>query len=401
MNGLELLADEIDGRLYAAVVNKGVLTDLYVDPVDTTAGWASLYLGKVIKIDPKLDAAFVDIGDGLTGYLPAKHIRHPGADESETRTGITELLSGGQMILVQIKSEAKRYTEHEAHKLPRLTMKLYVPGMFLVYSPTSSQVTISRRIENEGVLTLTAKLKGKGGWLVQHHAEKATEAEIAHEAKYLQDAWQSILAAKEARKGKPGLLKAGPNALFRAVTDYGAIHFEHIHVGSKKVLDLMTGWCADHVPALATSKRLRLFKPEKTGQRLFDIHDIYAALEALQDGHVHLPSGGSVIIEPTSAVTVIDVNQGSCGSMSAANQDAAREIARQCRLRNMSGAILIDFINMGQRDERTRLLDTLAEVFADDLANAQVHGFTRLGIIELTRKRRTATLAEKLKKQGT
>lgn len=397
MNGLELLADEIDGRLYAAVVNKGVLTDLYVDKADTTGSWASMYLGKVIKIDPRQDAAFVDLGNGLTGYLPAKHIHHLGADESETRTGITELLTGGQMIIVQIKSEAKRTTEHETQKLPRLTMKLYVPGMFLVYSPSSSQVTISRRIENESVLTLTAKLKGKGGWLVQHHAEQATEADIALEAKHLQQTWQNILAARDACNGKPGLLKAGPNALFRALTDYGAIKFEHIHVGNKKILDLMTGWCARHIPALANSKRLRLFKPEKTGQTLFDIHDVYSALETLQDTHVPLKSGGSIIIEPTSALTIIDVNQGSADGQSAANQSAALEIARQCRLRNMSGAILIDFINMSQRDERTRLLETLSNVFADDLANAQIHGFTRLGIIELTRKRRTATLAEKLK----
>ena len=398
MNSLELLADEIDGRLYAAVTRKGMLADLYVDPAETSASWASFYLGKVTKIDPKLDAAFVDLGGGLTGYLPAKHVRHPGANESETRTGIAELLTGGQMIVVQVKSEAKCYTEHESHKLPRLTMKLYVPGMFLAYSPTSSQVTISRKIENEKTLALTSKLPGKGGWIVQRHAEKASAANIEHESRYLLEAWQGILAARQALKDKPGLLKAGPNALFRALKDYGAINFEHIHAGNKKLLDLIIGWSTGHLPALATSKRLRLFKPEKTGQRLFDIHDLYAEIESLQDSHVHLDNGGSIIIEPTSALTIIDVNQGSAPNFSAANQSAAREMARQCRLRNMSGAILIDFINMDQRDERTRLLETLAEVFDDDLANAQVHGFTRLGIIELTRKRRTATLAEKLRK---
>lgn len=398
MNGLELLADEIDGRLYVAVVQKGVLIDLYVDHLDMTASWASLYHGKIVKVDTKLDAAFVDLGDGLTGYLPAKHVHHAGG-EAETRTGIADLLKGGQMVTVQVKSEGKRHTENENHKLPRLTMKLYVPGLFLAYSPTSSQVTISRKIENEDILALTVKLKGKGGWLVQHSAEKASEADIAHESRQLQETWQGITSVKEARPGKPGLLMAGPNALFRALVDHGAIHFEHIYVGNKQILDLMTDWCKEHLPALAASKRLRLFKPEKPGQKLFDIHDVYSEITALQDARVYIgDGGGSVIIEPTSALTVIDVNQGGAESISWINQAAAREIVRQCRLRSMSGAILIDFINMDQKVERVRLLEAVEALFADDAGNAQVHGYTRLGIMEITRKRRSATLAEKLRK---
>lgn len=399
MSGYELLADEIDGCLTIAVTEKGRLADLYVDPPDMTGCWASLYLGKVIKVDSKLDAAFLDLGDGLMGYLPAKHVRHPGSSESESRTGITELLSTGQMVYVQIKSEARDGSLHENHKFPRLTMKLYIPGLFLAFSPTSNEVTISRRIEDKNIFKLIAKLKGAGGWIVQYHAVRAAEADIEYESKYLRETWQSILAAGEARKGKPGLLKAGPNALFRALVDYGAMNFEHIHVGNKDILELMTGWCRRHLPALAASKRLRLFKPEKPGQKLFDIHDMYSEIEALQDKCVHLASGGSIIIENTSALTVIDVNQGGGDNISRVNQAAAAEVARQIRLRGLSGAILIDFISMDQKTERIRLLEAMTDAFADDTANAQVHGFTRLGIIELTRKRRSASLAEKLKKR--
>jgi len=402
MNGPELLADEIDGRLYAAIVRDGVLVDLYVDPVATTAGWASIYLGKVVKIDTRLDAAFVDLGEGLTGYLPAKHTV---VGASETGDGIADLLKGGQMVLVQIKSEGKSNTLHENHKLPRLTMKLYVPGVFLSHHPNSSQITIKPapakaggKTESEKINALAARLKGQGGWVIRRFAENAAAEDIEHEAKYLQAVGRKILAAKETRGDKPGRLKAGPNALFRALIDHGAINFEHIHVGNKRLLELMTGWCARYLPALAASRRLRLFKPEKSGQTLFDIYDVYSEIEALQDNQVFLNSGGTIIIEHTPAFTVIDVNQGSAESVSTINQSAAREIARQCRLRNLSGAILIDFINMDQKNERVRLLETLEEVFADDTANAQVHGFTRLGIIELTRKRRTATLAEKLRK---
>ena len=398
MDGLELLVDEVDGCLYAAVVRNGVLDDLYVDADASAAHWGAFYLGKVIKVDTKLNAAFVDLGNGLSGFLPAKHVRHPGADESETRSGISSLLTGGQMIIVQVKSEGKRHTAHENLKLPRLTMKLYVPGLFLTYSPVSNQVTISRLIESEKLLAMTAKLKGKGGWIVRHHIEKASESEIEYEARHLQQEWQNIFAASQACGDKPCLLKAGPDALVRALTDYGAINFEHIYVGNKKILGLMTEWCAAHLPALAESKRLRLFKPEKTGQRLFDIHDVYAELENLEDNRVYLESGATIIIEPSSALTLVDVNQGGAESIAAANQSAARAIARQSRLRGLSGAILVDFINIEQKDERTRLLETLTAAFTNDMANAQIHGFTRLGIIELTRKRRTAAFAEKPKK---
>jgi len=399
MSALELFADEVDGRLVAAVVRNGVLDDLFIDPAAATAApWASLYLGKVIKVDTKLDAAFIDLGGGVTGLLPAKHVRHPGSDSSESRSGISSLLSGGQMIVVQVKSEGKRFTGNENQKLPRLTMKLYIPGQFLAYSPSSSQVTISRRIENEEILALTAKLKGEGGWIVRHNIEKASPLEIEFESRFLQESWQKILAARNALGDKPGLLKAGPDAIVRALTDYGAINFEHIYAGNKQILARITDWCAGHLPALASSKRLRLFKPEKPGQKLFDIHDIYAGLESLKESRVHLDNGATLVIEPTSSVTFIDVNQGSAESIAAANQSAAHEVARQCRLRALSGAILVDFINIEQKNDRTRLLDTLAEVFEHDFANAQVHGFTRLGIIELTRYRRTATLAEKLVK---
>jgi len=399
MSGLELFADEIDGHLMAAIVRKGVLDDLYIDAAPgTPCTWASLYQGKVIKIDTKLDAAIIDLGDGLKGILPAKHVHRAGADESESRSGISSLLKNGQLVLVQVKAEGKRFTAHENEKLPRLTMKLYVQGLFLTYSPSSSQVTISRKVEKEEILALTAKLKGKGGWIVRHHIERASPAEIEFEAAALQEQWKKIIAVKETLGDKPGLLKAGPDAVVRALTDYGAMNFEHIYAGNKQILDSIMEWCAVHLPALSTSKRLRLFKPEKGASRLFDIHDIYAALESLKESCVELDAGATLVIEPTSAVTFVDINQGSADSIAAANQSAALEVARQCRLRALSGAILIDFINMEQKTERARLLETLEKLFEPDLADAQVHGFTRLGIIELTRRRRAASLAEKLAK---
>ena len=396
MAGLELLAEEIDGRLHVAVMRKGVLDDLYLDRRKTVAGWASFYLGKVTKIDPKLDAAFVDIGGGVTGFLQAKHVTFAGSDASDARTGIAELLKTGQMVMVQVKSEAKKASEHEHHKLPRLTMKLYVMGQFLIYSPLSSQVTISRKIVNDEILAITSKLKGTGGWILPANADTAKEEDIQFEAKKLLSKWDVIQGSKEALGSTPGLLREGPDALTRALNDYGIHAFEHIYVADKKLLQKAMDWSERHYPALADSKRLRLFKAEKPGQTLFDAHDAHSGMDTLQDARVHLSCGGSIIIEPTQAIVVIDVNQGSAANISVANQEAAFETARQSRLRNLSGAILVDFINMAQKSERFRLMETLENLYAGDSASAQVHGFTRLGIIEITRKRRTATRAEKM-----
>lgn len=397
MSGIDLFVDEIDSRLHAVVVRKTVMTDLYVDALDQEACWGSIYLGRVVKIDKRLDAAIVDLGNNITGLLPAKHVYLQEAGPAADRSGIADLLSPGQMVMVQIKAEAKKASEHEKHKMPRLTMLLYIMGQYLIHSPVAGQVTISARIENEEVLKFTSRLKGKGGWLVQHNAESATEEQLLTEAKNLSAEWQQIADTMETTGDKPRLIKAGPNALIRALNDLGARSFDHIHVGSKDVLATMTAWCEKHDPALATSKRLRLFKPEKLGQKLFDLHDLYSEIAMLEEPVVHLNGGGSIIIEPTHALIMIDVNQGSGVSASAVNQEAAAEVARQMRLRNLSGAILVDFIGMHLKSERIKLVETMEKLLAWDTANAEVHGFTRLGIIELTRKRRTATYAEKIK----
>ncbi|MBI1215359.1 MAG: S1 RNA-binding domain-containing protein [Alphaproteobacteria bacterium] len=398
MSGYELFADDIDGRMHAAVVRKGVVTDLYVDPIDMTGAWAALYLGKVIKLDKKLDAAIVDLGNGLSGFLPAKHVRFPGEGPAETRTGIADLLKPGQMVTVQIKSEAKNESLHEQHKLPRLTTKIYVMGQHLLYSPVLNSVTISRSIQNEKIIGMTARLKGKGGWLVQSTAEKADAATLEAESRQLMHEWQIIHDAREASEDKPRLLKGAPSALYRALGDYGSNRFDHIHIGNRRIFERMEKWCKRLQPDLATSKRLRLFKPEKPEQRLFEIDDIYSTLQALDNDIVHLPCGGSIIIEPTHAMVIIDVNQGGAASQMIANMEAAAESARQIRLRNLSGAILIDFINMQLKSDRYQLYNAVEKAFARDHANAAIYGFTRLGIMEITRKRRSSPLAERLKR---
>ena len=219
MSGLELYVDDIEGRLTAAVMEKGRLSDLYIDGGDMTGTWASIYLGKVTKIDNKLDAAIVDLGNGLSGFLPAKHVHFQDADASEARSGIGQLLKPGQMVMVQIKSEARKGSRHEQQKMPRLTTKIYIIGQFCVYCPIASRVTMSRRLTNESIIAFTAKLKNKGGWIIQQNADNAAEADILQETSLLEKEWDIICAARDASRDQPRMLRAGPNALYRALAD--------------------------------------------------------------------------------------------------------------------------------------------------------------------------------------
>ncbi len=396
MSGIEILIDEMDGRLHAAVVKKGKLHDLYVDTKHMAESWSALYLGKVVKIDKRLDAAIVDLGNGMTGFLPSKHVHQQGGYASEARSGIAEKLKPGETLLVQVKAEAKKASQHENHKIPRLTTRIYIIGHHLVYCPLASHVTMSRKIERADVLAIAERMNAPGGWILQEHAGEAEPDVLEIEARQLAAFWQKITGAKDASDGRPRLLKSGINAIYRVLSDYGAESVDHIYCGTKKVFDMMAQWCTTFDPPLADSKRLRLFRPERTAQRLFDLYDVSTELETLTFPTVHLPCGGSLIIEHTHALTTIDVNQGSATSAIEANEEAALEAARQVRLRNLSGAILIDFIGMEERWRTQKLLDTLTDTFNDDPGSAQVHGFTRLGIAEVTRKRRTGTYLERI-----
>lgn len=396
--GLELLVDERNGRLHAAVVRKTSMIDLFLDSADTTvATWGSIYMGRVAKIDRALDAAIIELGNGLLGLLPAKHAQPVAKNSAARKLPIGEALSPGQSILVQVKSEAKRGTRHEQLKMPRLTSKIVIFGQYSHHTPLTNTVLMSRKITSGDVIDLVAEMKrGDAGFLVQATADLAPNiGDIKAEAIELTKIWRNIKADIDTGGEKPRLIAQGPHALARSLYDYSVGAFERIYVADKNILQLMQNWCAIHAPAFATSKRLRLFKPEKPGQKLFDFYDVDGAISDLNESQVFLPSGGGIIIDYTHAMVVVDVNQGSAPSLVDANIEAAQEVARQMRLRNLSGAIVVDFINMTQRTDRTAVIDALEKALGNDTASPLVHGFTRIGIVEITRKRRTGMHFEK------
>ena len=399
MRKIEILADIHDGRLFAAVLEKGRLLDLYADyKKPHSAPWASLWLGRVERVDPRLDAAFVDLGSGGTGFLPAKHVHASGGDKSETRTGISSLLKSGQMVLVQVKAEAYLSSLHEHQKYPRLTTKLYLPGRTLHYSPHSNKVNISRKIQNESVYAATKQLEGSGGWIIQPAADNTPADVIRQEAQALKQRWKEIQTKGSHDKSSPRLLMAAPNALERALVDHSDSQLDRVEVGDKALYAQAEHWLTQHAPhALGKGTTLSLFTKERDKMALFDFRDVSSELDTLGGAVVPLPSDGNLIVEQTSALVAIDINRAGGDSIASVNAEAAVESARQMRLRNLCGAILIDFINMPTKSDRTRIVEALERELGDDPHGTQIHGFTRLGIMEVTRKRRDATLAEKLK----
>ena len=399
MRKIEFLVDIFEGRLMVAVLEKGRMIDLYADPLKPQpAPWASLWLGRVERVDPRLDAAFINLGDGGMGFLPAKHVHTPGADQSETRSGINNILKSGQMLLVQVKAEAYTATSHEHQKYPRLTTKLYIPGRVLGYSPHSNKVNVSRRIQNEAVFAVTKQLEGSGGWILQPAADYTPPDVIKQEASILKQRWKDIQTKGAHDKTSPRLLMAAPNALERALIDYGGYIPERIEVSDRLFYAQAEQWLTQFAPhTLGKETALVMYSKDKDGLGLFDFRDISSEIDTLTAPTVALPSDGNLIIEQTSSLVSVDVNRAGGESAVAVNAEAATEVCRQIRLRNLCGAILIDFINMSLKTDRSRILEILEKEFEEDVTGTQIHGFTRLGIMEMTRKRRDSTLAEKLK----
>ncbi len=391
MSETEILVQKVDNRLHAALLRNKKVFDLYVDPGPEHAKWASIYLAKVETIDKALNGAFVSLGGQHTGFLPAKHVVKKGKTDKTAK--IQDVLEPGKMILVQVKSEAKPRSQFESNKHPRVSMKIYLPGRLLFFKPYGgSGVSLADSLKNAQTAPLIAKLEKFGGWCFHGNAESVDIEELKREAKGLLTMWKGIREALEHSSKNTRMLYMGPNALQRLIIDYSTHKFGSLEIAEKANPNAAAAWLAEHASYL--HEKMSVVPEHKID--LFEMRDVYSILDQAHSPMVELPSGGSIVIDPAHAMTVIDVNKGSdTRSIQEINKEAAAEIARQIKLRNLSGAILIDFINMKLKTERYDVAKYLKKCIDIDPANTIAHGFTRLGILEITRSRRTATLGEK------
>ena len=355
-----------------------------------------IYMGVVENVIPGIDAAFVNIGDGArNGFI---HVTDLGPLRLRKTAGaITELLVPQQKVLVQVMKEPT------GNKGPRLTGNITMPGRYLVLMPYGRGVNLSRRIRNDEersrLRALAILIKPAGmGLLVRTEAESKAEEMIVEDLDFLLTQWESIQQQASATR-PPALLNRDDDFIQRVLRDMYSAEVNRIVVdsasGLKRVKEQLRNWSGGRGPEGV------LIDYHREPQPILDYFRVNAAIREALKPRVDLPSGGYIIIEPTEALTVIDVNSGSFTRSATAretvlwtNSEAATEIARQLRLRNIGGVIIVDFIDMDSRRDQLQLLEHFNKAIKADKARPQIAQLSELGLVELTRKRQGKNIYE-------
>ncbi|XFA74128.1 Rne/Rng family ribonuclease [Thermosynechococcaceae cyanobacterium Okahandja] len=378
----------------AAVFAEDQIQELIVATGSHQVG--DIYLGVVENVLPGIDAAFVNLGDAArNGFI---HVTDLGPLRLKRTAGaITELLSPQQKVLVQVMKEPT------GNKGPRLTGNISLPGRYLVLMPYGRGVNLSRRITNEAerhrlrALGILVKPAGMG-LLVRTEAEGVSEEAILEDLELLQRQWETI-QQQAASSRPPLLLGRDDDFIQRVLRDVYSSDVNRIVVdtpgGVKRVKQHLMNWNSNKPPVGV------LIDHHQEAMPLLDYFRVNAAIREALKPRVDLPSGGYIIIEPTEALTVIDVNSGSFTSSATSretvlwtNCEAATEIARQLRLRNIAGVIIVDFIDMDSRRDQLQLLEHFSKALRADKARPQIAQLSELGLVELTRKRQGQNIYE-------
>ncbi len=403
----EILIEEMDGSIWVAALDQtGRLAGLEVDPAGEEVRWGSIYWAKVARIDKAMDAAFISLDGDNVGILHNADVRFRRKNGNIVKGGekaIGKLLTPGQMIAVQAKTaympgpDAADMPAED--KNPRLSMNIALPGRYLIHLPFEDENRVSQRVRDKKLRKqMTAMMDGmvgvKGCILRSAATDMQTEV-LEREARMLAGIWGQI---QEHFTGEEqGLIMLGPDAVQRALSDQAAHQITRIQVTTMDHIALAQEWCDVFAPDLMTRIEPVELKNAKDEFALFDHRDIIPQIEGLFVPYAILPTGATIIIQETAALTAVDVNRGADErSALEINIDCAVEIARQLVLRNMGGAVLIDFLKLGGKAEQQKVIDALEAWFlANDPCTVQVHGMTGLGLLELSRQRRTPPLLER------
>ncbi len=356
----------------------------------------NIYLGKVQNVLPGMEAAFIDITTPKNAVLYRSDVNAPGSDNRGTK--IEQLLRSKEMILCQVTKNPI------AHKGARLTQEVSLPGRFVVLVPNSSTYGISKRLperERKRLRKILDRVKPEGaGIIVRTAAENITEEEIVADVRRLADQWKAIEKLAK-QNSSPSLLYREPEMSVRVIREEFNKDYRGIIIDDKALYDDVKGYVSSITPALAD--RVEYFDRDAESMSLFERHHVTEQLRKAVDTKVWLPSGGSLIIEQTEALTVIDVNTGKNVGKSSLeetvyrnNLEAAREVARQLRLRDIGGIIVIDFVDMEVRKNRDEVVRVFREALAQDKTRTQVFDISELGLVEMTRKRIGEGLVESL-----
>jgi ribonuclease E len=378
---------QVGERTQIAVLEDGVLVEHYVASAEVSTSAGNVYLGKVQNVLPSMEAAFVDIGRGRNAVLYAGEVNFDAAGLEGQPKRIESALKSGQPVVVQVTKEPI------GHKGARLTSQVSLPGRFLVYVPENSMTGISRKLPDTERTRLKSVLKKvlpeNAGVIVRTAAEGASEEELSRDVSRLAAQWEDI-ERKAGTASAPELLHGEPDLTVRVIRDVFNEDFASLVVAGDRAWETVQPYL-DHVAPDLVSRVSRWTSEED----IFAAHRVDEQLAKALDRKVWLPSGGSLVIDRTEAMVVVDVNTGKFtgkGSnleetVTRNNLEAAEEVVRQLRLRDLGGIIVIDFIDMVLEGNRDLVMRRLMECLGRDRTKHQVAEVTSLGLVQMTRKR--------------
>lgn len=388
----ELLINVTPMECRVALIENGTVNELFVERSARRGLVGNIYNGKIVRVLPGMQAAFVEIGQSRTAFL---HLNDMVWTRGQTTPNIFDLLHQGQVLPVQVMKDML------GSKGARLTTDLSIPSRYLVLMPYGNHTGVSQRIENEEERTrlrglideLQAHYGLPGSLIVRTAAEGVTEAEIGQDMAYLARLWEFV--QRKQREVEPsGLIFEELPLPQRVVRDLANANTAKIYVDSREVFQKLQEFVNEFVPMMAD--RLLHYPGEKP---LFDLYNVEDDIQKALQTRIELKSGGYLMIDQTEAMTTIDVNTGSyVGGRSLedtvfrTNLEATHVIARQLRLRNLGGIIIIDFIDMQEEEHRLEVMQILQKMLERDHAKTKITQVSELGLVEMTRKRTRESL---------
>ncbi len=390
----ELLINVTPSETRVALIENGSLQEVHIEREAKRGIVGNIYLGKIIRVLPGMQAAFVDINLGKAAFLHASDINSKLIikEENGQVPDIRALVHEGQYIMVQVVKDPL------GTKGARLTTDITIASRYLVLMPNSSHAGISQRIEKPEERKRLKDIVSpycdeQQGFIVRTAGEGAGDLEVKHDAEFLRRVWQKVLERKQ-RKQRDLPIYQDLSLSFRVLRDFVGIELERIRVDSKLTYNQLIDFTTEFVPEL--TPLLEYYPGERP---VFDLFSVEAEIQRALHRKIELKSGGYLIIDQTEAMTTVDINTGAFvghrnleDTIFSTNIEATQAIARQLRLRNLGGIIIVDFIDMHNDDHKRRVLHSLDMAMSKDNVKYSIHGFSALGLVEMTRKRTRESL---------
>ena len=398
----ELLVNVTPSETRVAYIDGGILQEIHIEREARRGIVGNIYKGRVSRVLPGMQAAFVDIGLDKAAFLHASDIMPhtecvAGEEQKQFAVrDISELVRQGQDLMVQVVKDPL------GTKGARLTTDITLPSRYLVFMPGASHVGVSQRIESETERerlkkVVSAYCDEQGGFIIRTAAEGISEEDLASDAAYLKRVWTKVMERKKRNQTRYQLY--GELALAqRVLRDFADAQLDRIRVDSRLTYEALLEFTAEYIPEMPG-----LLEHYSGRQPIFDLYDVENEIQRALERKVELKSGGYLIIDQTEAMTTIDVNTGSfVGGRSLedtvykTNLEATHAIARQLRLRNLGGIIILDIIDMLEQQHKDDILESLQSQLVQDYAKTKITQVSELGLVEMTRKRTRESLGQQL-----